>query len=105
MSDRNTWASGARGTCLGTTDGGATWTASTVPGAEALDFRDLQVAALELQSLDLQGTQMLVLSRCSMADGVPSPGERVFGRRRGHRSRPDPRRPLCERSPTPLSRR
>ena len=36
------WASGAGGTWLRTTDGGATWTASKVPGAEDLDFRDVQ---------------------------------------------------------------
>jgi photosystem II stability/assembly factor-like uncharacterized protein len=42
VSDRIVWASGAHGTYLRTTDGGATWTAATVPGAEALDFRDVQ---------------------------------------------------------------
>ena len=36
------WASGTRGTYLKTIDGGATWTAATVPGAETLDFRDVQ---------------------------------------------------------------
>jgi photosystem II stability/assembly factor-like uncharacterized protein len=36
------WASGQKGTYLRTTDGGATWSAGVVPGAEALDFRDLQ---------------------------------------------------------------
>jgi photosystem II stability/assembly factor-like uncharacterized protein len=35
------WASGSKGTYLRTTDGGATWKAATVPGAEALDFRDV----------------------------------------------------------------
>jgi photosystem II stability/assembly factor-like uncharacterized protein len=35
------WASGSQGTYLRTTDGGATWQAGTVPGAEALDFRDV----------------------------------------------------------------
>jgi len=40
-SDRVVWASGTRGTYLKTTDGGATWHAATVPGAEALDFRDV----------------------------------------------------------------
>lgn len=35
------WASGTRGVYLKTTDGGATWKAATVPGAEALDFRDV----------------------------------------------------------------
>ena len=40
------------------------------------------LTALELQSLDLQGTQMLVLSQCRMADGVPASGEGVYGMRR-----------------------
>jgi len=36
------WASGTHGTYLRTLDGGTTWTASQVPGADALDFRDVQ---------------------------------------------------------------
>lgn len=35
------WASGTGGTFVRTTDGGATWRAGTVPGGEALDFRDV----------------------------------------------------------------
>lgn len=35
------WASGAGGTVLRTTDAGTTWQRLTVPGAEALDFRDV----------------------------------------------------------------
>lgn len=35
------WASGSRGTYVRTIDGGATWQAGTVPGAERLDFRDV----------------------------------------------------------------
>lgn len=35
------WASGASGTVLRTTDAGTTWQRLTVPGAEALDFRDI----------------------------------------------------------------
>ncbi len=35
------WASGTGGTFLRTTDGGKTWRAGTVPGASALDFRDV----------------------------------------------------------------
>jgi photosystem II stability/assembly factor-like uncharacterized protein len=35
------WASGSNGAYLKTRDGGATWTPGTVPGAEALDFRDV----------------------------------------------------------------
>jgi photosystem II stability/assembly factor-like uncharacterized protein len=36
------WASGADGVYLKTTDGGANWRAAIVPGAEALDFRDVE---------------------------------------------------------------
>jgi CHAT domain-containing protein len=44
--------------------------------------QDGMLTALELQTLDLQGTEMLVLSQCRMADGVPSSGEGIFGMRR-----------------------
>ena len=36
------WASGANGTILRTVDGGATWASRPVPGAAALDFRDIE---------------------------------------------------------------
>lgn len=36
------WASGTHGTYLRTVDGGATWSAGHVEGAENLDFRDVQ---------------------------------------------------------------
>ncbi|MCP4896884.1 MAG: oxidoreductase [bacterium] len=40
--DANTaWASGSGGTVVGTTDGGTTWFAGTISGAETLDFRDV----------------------------------------------------------------
>jgi photosystem II stability/assembly factor-like uncharacterized protein len=39
VSDRIVWASGSRGAVLRSGDGGRTWTADTVPGAAALDFR------------------------------------------------------------------
>jgi photosystem II stability/assembly factor-like uncharacterized protein len=35
------WASGANGTVLRTADGGTTWTKLPVPGADTLDFRDV----------------------------------------------------------------
>jgi photosystem II stability/assembly factor-like uncharacterized protein len=41
VSDRVAWASGARGTVLRTTDGGATWTRRPVPDSAMLDFRDV----------------------------------------------------------------
>jgi photosystem II stability/assembly factor-like uncharacterized protein len=36
------WVSGTRGTFGRTTDGGETWAVGTVPGAGALDFRDVE---------------------------------------------------------------
>jgi photosystem II stability/assembly factor-like uncharacterized protein len=39
---RVVWASGTGGTYLKTADGGSTWSAEKVQGAEALDFRDIQ---------------------------------------------------------------
>lgn len=42
VSDQIAWASGTQGTFLRTVDGGATWHAAQVPGAEKLDFRDVE---------------------------------------------------------------
>lgn len=39
------WASGTRGHVLHTTDGGRTWIADTVPGADTLDFRAVHAAS------------------------------------------------------------
>jgi len=41
VSDRIAWASGAQGTYVRTTDGGATWQVARVPGADSLQFRDV----------------------------------------------------------------
>jgi photosystem II stability/assembly factor-like uncharacterized protein len=41
------WVSGTKGTYGRTTDGGRTWTAGTVPGAEKLDFRDVEAFAAD----------------------------------------------------------
>ena len=42
VSDKIIWASGTGGTFLKTTDGGRNWTVGNVPGAEKLDFRDVE---------------------------------------------------------------
>ena len=47
VSTKVVWASGTHGTYLRTLDGGATWTASQVPGAEALDFRDVEAFSVD----------------------------------------------------------
>jgi photosystem II stability/assembly factor-like uncharacterized protein len=41
VDDKIAWASGSRATVLRTIDGGETWTPIPVPGAEGLDFRDV----------------------------------------------------------------
>jgi photosystem II stability/assembly factor-like uncharacterized protein len=42
VNSRVVWAAGTGGTYVVTTDGGNTWRAAVVPGAEALEFRDVQ---------------------------------------------------------------
>lgn len=41
------WASGTGGTVARTTDGGTTWTTSTVPGADSLQFRDVHAVSAD----------------------------------------------------------
>jgi photosystem II stability/assembly factor-like uncharacterized protein len=42
VNERIIWASGTGGTVIKTIDGGKTWNVMTVPGAEKLDFRDIE---------------------------------------------------------------
>lgn len=42
VSEKIIWASGSGGTFLKTVDGGKTWTVGVVPGADKLDFRDVE---------------------------------------------------------------
>lgn len=42
VSEKVVWASGTGGTVIKTNDGGATWKVMIVPGAEKLDFRDIE---------------------------------------------------------------
>ncbi|HEX5818270.1 MAG TPA: hypothetical protein VFY20_05310, partial [Gemmatimonadales bacterium] len=41
VNERVVWVSGTQGTWLRTVDGGATWQAGRVPGADSLQFRDV----------------------------------------------------------------
>jgi photosystem II stability/assembly factor-like uncharacterized protein len=50
------WASGRAGTFTVTTDGGQTWKAGVVPGAEALQFRDVQGFSAKVAYLMSLGT-------------------------------------------------
>jgi len=45
VNDRLVWASGANGTIIRTTDGGATWQKLSVPDADKLDFRDIDAVS------------------------------------------------------------
>jgi photosystem II stability/assembly factor-like uncharacterized protein len=47
LSPKHVWASGTGGAYLHSTDGGATWSAQKVPGAEDLDFRDIQAVGAQ----------------------------------------------------------
>jgi len=51
LSDKIAWASGTHGTYLRTTDGGNSWQPAQVPGAEALDFRDVEAFNSDLAYL------------------------------------------------------
>jgi photosystem II stability/assembly factor-like uncharacterized protein len=42
LNERVVWAAGRAGTYVVTTDGGRTWKAGTVPGADSLQFRDVE---------------------------------------------------------------
>lgn len=45
VSERVVWVSGVGGTYAVTTDGGATWRAAVVPGADSLEFRDVEAVS------------------------------------------------------------
>jgi photosystem II stability/assembly factor-like uncharacterized protein len=51
VSNQVAWASGTHGTYLRTTDGGNSWQPAQVPGAEALDFRDVEAFSLDFAYL------------------------------------------------------
>jgi len=51
LANRLAWAAGAHGTYLRTVDAGNSWQAAQVPGAEALDFRDVEAFSADLAYL------------------------------------------------------
>jgi photosystem II stability/assembly factor-like uncharacterized protein len=51
LSHHIAWASGTHGTYLRSTDDGRTWQAAQVPGAESLDFRDVEAFSADLAFL------------------------------------------------------
>lgn len=51
VDERVVWVSGVSGTYALTTDGGATWRAAVVPGADSLEFRDVEGVSAEVAYL------------------------------------------------------
>jgi photosystem II stability/assembly factor-like uncharacterized protein len=51
LSNAVAWASGTHGTYLRTTDGGSSWQSAQVPGAETLNFRDVEAFSADLAYL------------------------------------------------------
>jgi photosystem II stability/assembly factor-like uncharacterized protein len=51
LANQVAWASGTHGTYLRTTDGGNSWQSAQVPGADALDFRDVEAFSADLAYL------------------------------------------------------
>jgi photosystem II stability/assembly factor-like uncharacterized protein len=56
VNPRVVWASGRGGTFVVTTDGGDTWRAGVVPGAETLQFRDVEGVSARVAYLQSIGT-------------------------------------------------
>jgi photosystem II stability/assembly factor-like uncharacterized protein len=48
VTERVAWASGSGGTVLRTSDGGTTWNKLMIPGAEKLDFRDVDAVSADV---------------------------------------------------------
>jgi photosystem II stability/assembly factor-like uncharacterized protein len=51
VSDKIVWASGTKGSYIRTVDGGKTWKPGVVPGAEGLDFRDVDAVSADVAYL------------------------------------------------------
>src|SRR3989440_5057155 len=51
VSNQIVWASGTHGAYLRTTDSGRTWVPAQVPGAESLDFRDVEAFSADIAYL------------------------------------------------------
>ena len=51
-------------------------------GRGGASSQDGLLSAVELEALDFHGSEMLVLSQCRMADGIPYSGDGVYGMRR-----------------------
>jgi photosystem II stability/assembly factor-like uncharacterized protein len=69
VNSRVVWAAGRGGTFVVTTDGGETWKAGAVPGAETLQFRDVQGVSHEVAYLLSIGSNPTDFRIYKTADG------------------------------------
>src|SRR5207248_9469038 len=69
VNPRVVWACGRNGTFTVTTDGGQTWNASVVPGAETLQFRDVQAFSASVAYLMSIGANATDCRICKTTDG------------------------------------
>jgi photosystem II stability/assembly factor-like uncharacterized protein len=69
VNSRVVWAAGTGGTYTVTTDGGNTWTAGVVPGAESLQFRDVQAVSDQVAYLMSIGTNTTDFKIYKTVDG------------------------------------
>src|SRR5215470_12918290 len=69
VNPRVVWASGRGGTFVVTTDGGRHWRAGIVPGAEALQFRDVQGVSEKVAYLQSIGDNTTDFRIYKTADG------------------------------------
>src|SRR5438874_7844808 len=69
VNDQVVWACGRNGTYTVTTDGGRTWNAHVVPGAETLQFRDVQACSASVAYLMSIGANTTDFRIYKMTDG------------------------------------
>ena len=62
MNEFVVWASGIGGTYVRTTDGGEIWTATVVPGADSLQF-------LDVEAIDADGDTVMYVGTDSAGEG------------------------------------
>ena len=78
MNPQVVWACGRNGTFTVTTDGGQTWNASVVPGAETLQFRDVQAFSASVAYLMSIGANPTDFQQhAARVAGVKAPLHRV----------------------------
>ena len=72
VNSRVVWAAGTGGTYVVTTDGGSNWKAGVVPGAEALQFRDVQGVSDQIAYLMSIGNELEISASTRRTTAAPT---------------------------------